>query len=82
MDHESFSEPALIAVNAAHLRELTHRYAEYHQYLTAPGDPVKALDLMGDVLSSVRQLVIGQAQPRDGDRTGRGMLGCLSAASD
>ena len=63
MDHGSFPEPALIAVDAAHMRELTDRYVEYHQYLTATGDPVKALNLIGDLLAAVRQIVTVQALP-------------------
>lgn len=57
MKHEPAPGPAIIAVDAIRLNELTNRYSQYRRSLTAPADPVKTLILTGAVLEAVRQVI-------------------------
>lgn len=49
--------PVLVAVDAGGMRELTDRYVEYRQALSVPMDPVKVLNLTGDVLAAVHRII-------------------------
>lgn len=57
MEYGPVSQPALVAVDAAQLRELTYKYVEYRQSLSNAGDPIQTLNLTGDVLEAVRRII-------------------------
>ncbi len=64
MDHGPFGDPALVAVDPARLRELTHRYVQYRRSLTTPTGPLKTPGPDGDVLEAVRLVITGPVRPR------------------
>jgi hypothetical protein len=75
MEYGPVSQPALVAVDAAQLRELTYKYVEYRQSLSNVGDPIQTLNLTGDVLEAVRRIIGLPPRTRTYPQTPSGQAG-------
>ncbi|MHC6222683.1 hypothetical protein [Arthrobacter sp. MMS24-S77] len=69
MNTRTFPDPskrenAVVAVDAAVMRDLADNYTLYEQALGELGDPVRVLNMAGDVLAAVRRVLTDAGRGR------------------